>query len=186
MEDGIGSIKILVIVLVVVVQGVSAFRGWAKKQKQRQIQKDLDAGIRHGSTGIYESDASENQAETPPSDVPAWDPFGDEVPRAPELPPIHEKTPPAPVPEKAHHSKAAPIQSEPVPAEMLERAPLVASIAAVAIQNHRLSDPTRRIRANRTSARLIGDASLRTAMLVKIVLDRPLSARQVGNRGPRT
>jgi len=186
LEDGIGSIKILVIVLVVVVQGVNAFRGWLKKQKQRKIEEDAKAGIRADRGGI---DAEEEAAP----EIPDWDPF-EERPRAPELPPIHSEAPapalppaaPMPVPVSVTMYKPALVHSmiparEPEP----ERAPLVASVAAVAIQNHRLSDPTRGQRVSRNTARLVNGIPLRTAMLAKIVLDRPLSARALGGRLPR-
>jgi hypothetical protein len=192
LEDGIGSIKILVIVLVVVAQGWSAVRTWIKKQKQRKIEEDARVGIRTDRGGAYSSDDAEAEEEGTP-ELPDWDPFEDR-PRAPELPPIHAETPPpepppavepVPTPPPAPARKPALIASETNPEPAAERAPLVASIAAVAIQNHRLSDPTRCLRANRTSARLVGEIPLRTAMLAKIVLDRPLSARALGGRLPR-
>lgn len=191
MEDGVGSIKLLVIVLVVLTQGAGAFRAWLRKQKQRKLEEEARAGIRRTTGGVYTSD--EEEAEPEP-ELPDWDPF-EERPRAPELPPIHAEAPPAPpppvppapapVPVAAPAHKPALIGSDNRSGTEAERAPLVASIAAVAVRSHRPPDPARRMGANPTSAKLVGDVPLRTAVLAKIVLDRPLSARALGGRLPR-
>lgn len=197
MENGFDPIKIAIIVLVVVVQGVAAFRGWMKKREQQKQAEESRLGFPNRNTERTSEPASASD-----DDLVDWDPLGenqDEPDEEPE-PPARQSEParkpggivfppvgaPEPVrvptsvafppigagpliPDSEHSSSASESQPEPI------------FIMADALQ--RQADPPKSL--ERVGGRLPGDGTLRSAMIAKLVLERPLSARRGFRRDPR-
>lgn len=197
MEGGFDSIKIVIIVLVVAVQGVAAFRGWMKKREQQRQAEES----RLGFPG-RDADRGSEPASATDDDLVDWDPLGDnqEEPESEPEPPARQTEParrpggivfppvgtPAPVripsgivfppmgkapliPDAEHSSSASESMPEPV------------FDAAQELQ--RQAEPPKP--QGNARVRLPGDGTLRSAMLAKMVLERPLSARRGFGRDPR-
>lgn len=164
MDTGFDSVKLVVIVLVVLAQGVSSFMKWLKKKRAEALQKEAALGL---PTNREEPQAKD---EEPGID---WDTWGQEeetpVPQAP--------TPPQDLP--------AQVSSEPIAAPAaMEPAPSPSDPAPSASMHRVIAAHAARPGAGRlttTGAR----PSLRSMMLGKIVLDRPVSARHGSARAPR-
>lgn len=211
MENGFDPIKIAIIVLVVVVQGVAAFRGWMKKREQQKQAEESRLGFPNRN-----AERTSEPASASDDDLIDWDPLGenqDEPDDEPE-PPARRREParnPAdivfppieseePTPSPARSS--LPSTPEPKPGAVFEHVPVrspeptwagsgsgsTTAPAAISVANrtaalHRKADAPRS--NNAFQGKLPGDVTLRSAMIAKMVLERPLSARRGFGRDPR-
>ncbi len=190
MENGFDPIKIAIIVLVVVVQGVAAFRGWVKKREQQKREEEARLGLPQRSGEPYSEPAS-----TSDDDLIDWDPLGENQDEPDDEPeptrqrrePVRNPTgivfPPIGAPEPVRVPPVAPsvIPDSEHTASTSERSPEPVFYASHSLQ--RQADPPRKNEVFR--GRLPGDGTLRSAMLAKMVLERPLSSRRGYGRDPR-
>lgn len=167
MDTGIDSIKIAVIVLVVLAQGVSSGLKWLKKKRAEAMQRDAALGLPNGR-----GEEAAQAAEEPAID---WDTWGqEEESQAPE--PDRRNQPNGSIPDEVAQpseplrvAQADPSPSNPAPSASMHR--VIAAHAARPGAG----------RLTSTSAR----PSLRSMMLGKIILDPPVSARHGSVRAPQ-
>lgn len=196
MENGFDPIKIAIIVLVVVVQGVAAFRGWVKKREQQKREEEARLGFPNRN-----QEQTSEPASSSDDDLIDWDPLGENQDEPDEEPeparqrrePVRNPTgivfPPVGTPEPVRIPTGIvlpPVAPSAIPdsehtASASERSPEPVFDASHSLQ--RQADPPRKNEAFR--GRLPGDGTLRSAMLAKMVLERPLSARRGFGRDPR-
>ena len=198
MENGFDPIKIAIIVLVVVVQGVAAFRGWVKKREQQKRQEEAKLGFPNRNTERDSEPASASD-----DDLIDWDPLGenqDEPESEPE--PTRRRNEPVrdpggivfppvgtPEPVRSPSSIVLPPLTPPPPvvldsehySSVSERSPEPVFHTTNSLQHP--ADPPRKNVV--FQGKLPGENTLRSAMLVKIVPERPLSARRGFGRDPR-
>jgi len=167
LDTGFDTVKIVVIVLVVLAQGMSSFVKWLKKKREAARQKDAALGLPTGR-----GEESVQTEEEPGID---WDTWGQE--EEPQAPVPDTRTQPngsipdavAPPTTPAPVAQVDPSPSNPAPSASMHR--VIAAHAA-------------RPGAGRSTA-LGSRPSLRSLMLSKIVLDPPVSARRGSARSPR-
>ena len=177
MENGLEPVKILVIVLVVVVQGVAAFRAWMKKREQVKRQEEDRLGFpNRDASGQNREPSSE-----PSDDLMDWDPLGENEPEqdAPQNRPEPIRKPATivfpPLGSVPEPPRSAPVAADPEHSHSASETSGEGSRAFVLPQHHRFLESGRKQEAH--VAKLPGDGTLRTAMLAKMILERPLSAR---------
>lgn len=208
MENGFDPIKIAIIVLVVVVQGVAAFRGWVKKREQQKREEEARLGFPNRN-----QEQTSQPASASDDDLIDWDPLGEnqdepddepEPPARPRREPARNPTgivfPPIGSDEPQPVPSSSPSMPEPQPEPVFEHiivrapepswtgsgptiAPMAISAASRTAALHRKADAPRSNDA--FQGKLPGENTLRSAMLAKIVLERPLSARRGFGRDPR-
>lgn len=201
MESGFDPIKLLIIVLIVAVQGVSAFRAWVKKREQAKRQEEERLGFpdRDGSAPSTDPSAASDSDDS----LMDWDPLGENEPepipereppprRPPQdqrpgtivFPPVGQETETVrkpsgivfPPPESAPVEPARnPVSVDPEHTHAASETTGEGSHAFVLPQHHLFQESGRR--QERQDARLPGNTTLRNAMLARLVLERPLSAR---------
>lgn len=167
MDTGFDTVKILVIVLVVLAQGVSTGMKWLKKKRAEALQRDAALGL----------PTRRGEEPAPAVEEPAidWDTWGqDEEQEAPV--PETRNQPNGSIPDETAQPVAPALvaQVDPSPSNPAPSASMHRVIAAHAARPGagRLTTSSSR-------------PSLRSMMLGKIILDRPVSARRGSTRSPR-
>lgn len=196
MENGFDSIKIAIIVLVVLVQAVAAFRSWVKKREQQNRTEDSRLGFPN-----RDAERTSEPASTSDDDLVDWDPLGDNQEEPEYEPQPASQTDPARKPGGIVFSPVGAPEPIRIPSGIvfppMGKSPLIPdsehssstsesqpeAVFNTAEALQRQADPPRSMQNVRV--RLPGDGTLRSAMLAKMVLERPLSARRGFGRDPR-
>jgi hypothetical protein len=159
LEEGFGTVKLVVIVLVVLAQGVSSLMKWLKRKNEEARQRDAMLGL-PGSRD--EEPESDSDADTD------WDRYA----RQDEPEVVLQ-----PVPSQASVRVLREEQTQPV-----ALTPVAAAVAPPpdpapsALMHRVISAHGSRPKAGRQTSP-VARPTLRSMMLAKVVLDRPVSAR---------
>ncbi len=169
METDLPSIKIILIVLVVLAKGGSELMKWFRKKQEenRQVEGMMKIPGNQEPEPVSNPEVEINRS---------WDPFG-------ELP---EPVVILPPPRVADPKPLQPIKLV-APMEAISPPPPLAAVfeAPPQARMHKVITAHTSRNSNPSKSRLPGGGSLRSMVLAKVVLDRPLSALGQSSRPGR-
>lgn len=167
MDTDLPSIKLIVIVLVVLAKGGSELMKWIKKKQEESRRNEGMLKI----PGSQDSTATQDSSSEPGN---SWDPFEEmDKPVAVPQPIVQPKS----TPSFKVYQEAAPVPAAAPTQSVSEQPPSAIMHKVISAHSSRTSTNTKSI--------FSGNRSLRSMMLAKVILDRPVSTLGRSGRSQR-